>query len=206
MLRPSLKTGVKPQLQSSHWNSSVKKVVLRNFANFTGKHLGWSLFLIELRYYWYCYNQKQSSGAALQKRCSYKFCKKIHKKTPKKKDPAQMFSCEFCKIPHNILKTLSDGCFSINFRFVYCPPWPFAFSKIMSHIFSGWVIFLVYCSLGTRVNSIFQALIRKPIFNWVEHLRWSFLCENSLQLKTILKAVLQKKLHCDLRQVLNTPP
>ena len=29
----------------------------------------------------YCYNQKQSSGGVLQKRCSYEFCK-IHKKTP----------------------------------------------------------------------------------------------------------------------------
>ena len=32
-----------------------------------------------LHYYWYCYNQKQSSGGVLQKRCSYEFCK-IHKK------------------------------------------------------------------------------------------------------------------------------
>ena len=30
---------------------------------------------------WYCYNQKQSSGGVLQKRCSYEFCK-IHRKTP----------------------------------------------------------------------------------------------------------------------------
>ena len=35
-------------LRSSHWNSSVKEGVLRNFANFTGKHLCWSLFSIEL--------------------------------------------------------------------------------------------------------------------------------------------------------------
>ena len=34
-------------LRSSHWNRPVKKGVLRNFANFTGKHLCWSLFLIE---------------------------------------------------------------------------------------------------------------------------------------------------------------
>ena len=30
--------------RSSHWNSFVKKDVLRNFANFTGKHLCWSFF------------------------------------------------------------------------------------------------------------------------------------------------------------------
>ena len=31
-------------LRSSHWRCSVRKVVLRNFANFTGKHLCQSLF------------------------------------------------------------------------------------------------------------------------------------------------------------------
>ena len=35
-------------LRSSRWNSSVKKVVLRNFATVTRKNLCWSLFLIEL--------------------------------------------------------------------------------------------------------------------------------------------------------------
>ena len=36
-------------LRSSHWSCSVKKFVLRNFANFTGKHLCWSLFLVKLQ-------------------------------------------------------------------------------------------------------------------------------------------------------------
>ena len=31
--------------RSSHWRCSVKKGVLKNFENFTGKHLSWSLFL-----------------------------------------------------------------------------------------------------------------------------------------------------------------
>ena len=30
--------------RSSHRRCSVKKVVLKNFANFTGKHLCWSIF------------------------------------------------------------------------------------------------------------------------------------------------------------------
>ena len=34
-------------LRSSHCHSSVKKGILRNFANVTGKKLCWSLFLIE---------------------------------------------------------------------------------------------------------------------------------------------------------------
>ena len=32
--------------RSSHRRCSIKKGVLKNFANFTGKHLCWSLFLI----------------------------------------------------------------------------------------------------------------------------------------------------------------
>ena len=36
-------------LKSSHWNSYVKKGVLRNFANFIGKHLCRSLFSIGLQ-------------------------------------------------------------------------------------------------------------------------------------------------------------
>ena len=35
--------------RSSHWTCSVKKGILKNFANFTGKHLCWSLFLITLQ-------------------------------------------------------------------------------------------------------------------------------------------------------------
>ena len=33
--------------RSSHWRSSVKKDVLKNFSKFTGKHLCQSLFFIE---------------------------------------------------------------------------------------------------------------------------------------------------------------
>ena len=34
---------------SSHCSFSIKKAILRNFGNFTGKHLYWSLFAIELQ-------------------------------------------------------------------------------------------------------------------------------------------------------------
>ena len=112
--------------------SAYKKDVLRNFVNFTEKHLYRSLFLIEMQakrlkhrcfpaeftrflktyerlllksvvspgvyflistiwlklihgfciiIYSFCYNQQQSSGGVLQKKCSYEFCK-IHKKNP----------------------------------------------------------------------------------------------------------------------------
>ena len=40
----------KPEtVRSSHWRCSVKKGVLNNFANFTGKHLCSSLILIKLQ-------------------------------------------------------------------------------------------------------------------------------------------------------------
>ena len=35
--------------RSSHWRCYVKQGVLKNFANFTGKHLYWSLFLRKLQ-------------------------------------------------------------------------------------------------------------------------------------------------------------
>ena len=38
-----------PVLYSSHQRCSIKKAVPKNFAIFTGKHLGWSLLLIELQ-------------------------------------------------------------------------------------------------------------------------------------------------------------
>ena len=37
------------RIRSSHRRSYVKKDVLKNFANFTGKHLCWNLFLIKLQ-------------------------------------------------------------------------------------------------------------------------------------------------------------
>ena len=35
--------------RSCHWECSVKKDALKNFASFTGKYLCWSLFLIKLQ-------------------------------------------------------------------------------------------------------------------------------------------------------------
>ena len=81
-------------------------------------------FSLPYEYYWYCYNQKQSSGGDLQKRCSYEFCKikkkkhltstsflkklqiyrvyqKDYQKLYLKKKFRPMFSCEFCEISQN---------------------------------------------------------------------------------------------------------
>ena len=65
----------KNQCRSSHRRCSMKKVVLKNFATFTRKHLCWSLFLINCRHeqlqlYW-------------------------------KKTPTHVFWCEYCEIFRN---------------------------------------------------------------------------------------------------------
>ena len=54
------------------------------------------------------------------------------------------------------------------------------------------------CRLGTRMNPIFPTISQKPIFNSVEHLQWSFLCENSEQLKAV-KCFRKKKSTLDVR-------
>ena len=48
-------SGWKPEtVRSSQWRCSVKQGVLKNFANFTGKNLCWSLFLIKLLFWGAC--------------------------------------------------------------------------------------------------------------------------------------------------------
>ena len=124
-----------------------------------------------LHYYWYCYNQKQSSGAVLQKRCSYKF-RKIHKKTPKKRFRHRCFLVNSAKFPiTSFLKNASDGCFSINTRYVYCPT---SIQKRCQTYYLAEYFFGLIFRLGTRVSSIFQALSQMSTFNPVEHLRVSF--------------------------------
>ena len=78
----------------------------------------------------------------------------------------------------SFLKNPSGGCFSINIRSVYYPTMTFCiFKNDVIHIF--WLFFYgLICRLGTRVSSIFQVLSQKPIFIPIEHLRWSFFCEN----------------------------
>ena len=78
----------------------------------------------------------------------------------------------------SFLKNPSGGCFSINIRSVYYPTMTSCiFKNDVIHIF--WLFFYgLICRLGTRVSSIFQVLSQKPIFIPIEHLRWSFFCEN----------------------------
>ena len=110
-----------------------------------------------LHCYWSCFNQKQSSGGALRKRCSNKF-RKFYKKTPdlrlsfhevvdlqsltlkKKRFWHRCFivnSRKFLIKP--FLKNPSDGCFCISTLPFIFPARSSTFSKTMSHIFFGWV-------------------------------------------------------------------
>ena len=50
-------------LRSSHRNSSVKKGVIRNFANFLGKHMCWSPFLTDLKAFRPALYKKRDSNA-----------------------------------------------------------------------------------------------------------------------------------------------
>ena len=67
-----------------------------------------------------------------------------------------------------------DGCFYINTRFVYFP-----FQKRCHTYFPAEYFLGLICRLRIGVSPIFQTLSWKPIFNPIQHLRWSFYYENS---------------------------
>ena len=121
---------------------------------------------------------------------------RIHKKTPKKRFQHRCFLVNSAKFPiTSFLKNASDGCFSINTRYVYCPT---SIQKWCHTYFLAEYFFGLICRLGTRVSSIFQALSQKSIFNPVEHLRLSFfLAKIVYSLKPL--SIFAKKLHCDVR-------
>ena len=92
-----------------------------------------------------------------------------------------MFFCKLCEISHDTFFKESLG------RLLPDKHW---FSLLSHHdlspfqqrchtYFSAEYFLGLICRLGTRVSSIFQTFNQKPIFNPVEHLRWSFICENS---------------------------
>ena len=144
----------------------------------------------------FCYNQKQSSVGVLLTRSSYKF-RKFHKKTPALKtrfswscrstlylegdSGADVFFCEFSEILNNAFfkeplgRLLLHKTRSVNFASTNFVP----FQKRCHTRFPGEFFLGLICRLGTRVSSIFQTLTQKPIFKPVEHLRWSFFCENN---------------------------
>ena len=103
----------------SHQRCSVKKGVLKTFANFTGKHLCWSLFLITLLVFRPATLLKRYRSS--HQRCSIKkavlknfaiftgkhlcrslfFIKLQALQLYQKETPTQVFFCEYCEIFKN---------------------------------------------------------------------------------------------------------
>ena len=141
--------------------------------------------------YWYCYNQEQSSGGGLQKRCFYKF-RKIHAlKTFLTKLQIYRVNITLSKkrFQHRYFLVNSTKFFitqtSFKEPFRRLLPHKHSFCLLTHHdlLFfqkrcniyfpAGYFLDLIY-RLGTRVSSIFQSLSQFPIFNPFEHLEWSF--------------------------------
>ena len=105
----------------------------------------------------------------------------------KKEIPAEMFSCGFCEISRNIF--FKEPCGRLLLRkhsLCLLSPMTFHLFKKKRHTyFLAQYFFGLICRLGTRVSSIFQTLCQKPIFNQVEHLRWSFFGKNINILKPL---------------------
>ena len=118
-----------------------------------------------------------------KKRCSYKF-RKIHKKTPKKRFRYRCFLVNSAKFPiTSFLKNASDGCFSINTRYVYCPT---SIQKRCHTYYLAEYFFGLICRLGTRVSSIFSLLLARSLYST----QWNicdlvFSGKNSLLLITV---------------------
>ena len=96
--------------RSSHQRCSVKKGVLKTFANFTGKHLCWSLFLITLLVFRPATLLKRYRSS--HQRCSIKravlknfaiFTGKhlCRSRFFQKETPTLVFFCEYCEIFKN---------------------------------------------------------------------------------------------------------
>ena len=64
--------------RNSHWRCSVKKGVLKNFADFTAKHLCWRLLLIKLQPWGPTPLVKRGSNAGIFLRNLRKFSKHTH--------------------------------------------------------------------------------------------------------------------------------
>ena len=100
----------------------------------------------------------------------------------KKGISAQLFTCEFCEISHNIffkerfgrlLHQKQSFCFLSHH---YLLP----FQKQCHTYFLAEYFFGLICRLGARVSSTFRALSQIPIFNPVKHLQWSFFLQKQL--------------------------
>ena len=121
------------------------------------QHMLYFLFIIysfacqfSLHYYWYCFNQKQSSGGVLQKKCSHKISQNSQENTCAKDSclmNLQIYSltlskkrfrhrCFLVNSAKFLTKNPSDVCFCVNTRSVYCATMTFClFKSNVTHIF-----------------------------------------------------------------------
>ena len=152
--------------RSSHSQIFFKISDLKNFANFRGKRLCWSLFLIKLLVWTLATLlrrdsntgamrkklQKQSFADILQNRCSQKLCE-FHRKIPVFEyffnNVAGLKTCSFIK------KRLQHSCFPVKFvKFLIIP--------FLQNTFGGYFWNLTYASAAILLH------IRIENLNWNE--------------------------------------
>ena len=110
--------------------------------------------------------------------------------------PLQMFSCEFCKISHNIFFKEPFGRLLLHKHSLCLFPYRglSPFQKRWRSFFLAQYFFCFIYRLGTKVSSICKTLSHKPIFNLFKHQGWGFSCEKVNSSTPLVFS--QKKLHC----------
>ena len=121
--------------RSSHRRCSVKKAVLKNFANFTGKHLCWSLFLITLLVFrpvtlvkrYRSSHQRRSIKRAVLKNFAINTGKHLFVKV------IGLQACSFIK------KRVPHGCFSVNIvKFLRIPTLKNTCEQLLLKVLQQW--------------------------------------------------------------------
>ena len=135
--------------RSSYQSCSARKVVLRNFKKFTGKHLCQSPFFIEI------------SQNSLENTCARFSCLINLRNFIKKETLVQVFSCQFCEISKNI--SLTETSWRL---FLYVIVW--------EHLDVTWLRTLY--SLRCPISNIYSAnfSIKKQMYKTIE--RWNCCC------------------------------
>ena len=87
----------------------VKKDVLKNFANFTGKHLRWSLLLINRQDFWFATLLKTGSNTCVFLREHSEIFKNAYFEVQTLEN--ESYSCFFTsKVIHSVLGKLKKEC------------------------------------------------------------------------------------------------
>ena len=98
-----------------------------------------------------------------------------------------MFFCEFSEISHKIFFKNPSGRLLLH-KHSFCLLSQHDLVPVQKRCYTYFPVeyFLgIFCTLGTRVSSIFQILTEKPIFNLLEHLWWSVFAKIDSSLKRL---------------------